>query len=333
MDTEWVESYNVDPDMNSESNQQETVAILVATFKRLDCLRRLHESISNATSLSWRIFVADNACEESVKQFVESPEVGGTYIPLPGNPGCARGLFACELAVEASGPFDWVAIVDDDCELIPGCLDSLIHELRTQSTSIVVPMIEDADGRVTSFAGPLPEPAWTTIKSNPEADRFAEIYAGAAFPMRWFPGVCFALPYRKLSECGRHEAAFWMMGEDLDFSLRYTQDRPGKLVVDARARHLPPQSSGHKHASDFAYAKETAMIMNSIYLISKTTHGRALLRFLPGNVYRWIARFLGNRPVFRDLAWCLWSAGICGLRAGSREYQHRFLNLDRDTAA
>ncbi len=317
--------------MNSQGNQQQKVAILVATFKRLDCLRRLYESIPQATSLPWTLFVADNACEESVKQFVESPEVAGKYIPLPGNPGCARGLLACELALQSQSEFDWVAIVDDDCELMSGCLDALINQLGTRTTNIVVPLIEDGVGNITSFPGPLPEPAWTTIKSKPNAERFAKTHAGAALPMRWFPGVCSVLSYEALLASGLHDAGFWMMGEDLDFSLRHTQECPGALVVEARARHLPPVSSGQNHSSDFAYAKETAMIMNSIYLVSKTAHGRSLFRFLPGNVYRWMVRFRGERPIFLDFIWCVWAAAIRGLTAGSRDYQRRFLKLDRET--
>lgn len=242
------------------------------------------------------------------------------YIPLAGNPGCAAGLKEAEKRVSEDSEITHVLVVDDDAELLPGCIDKLIEAIHERSVGAAVPLIEDEGGRVTSFAGKLAEPMWSAIKVGPLAAEFHARFANQVLSVEWFPGVCFVFRCDLLGAVGLHDSGFWMMGEDLDYSLRLTSAAGGVLVVDARAKHLPPTPQMTSRADAFSFVKALAMVMNSLFLAIHTSHGRPLRRHIAGNVFRFVRKFRNRKTLWRDLTEVAFLAIVKRERAGDGGY-------------
>jgi len=107
----------------------ERLAQVIVTYNRAALLRDLLASVLNSEPRPWRVIVVDNASTDETPDVLDEalrdfPDGMLQVFRQPTNTGGAGGFSkGVELAVEAGA--QWVWLMDDDVEVLPGALDLL----------------------------------------------------------------------------------------------------------------------------------------------------------------------------------------------------------------
>lgn len=232
--------------MSGNNSPVELSAIIVNWNTKLllhECLETL---FSHPPRRSLEVIVVDNASVDGSCEMVEScfPQV--KLMRNSQNVGFAR---ANNMAIEASAG-EYVALVNSDVWVLPGCLDALADFLdRNPSVGNVGPRVLNSDLTLQASARNFPS-LWNSFCTA--------LGLAAAFPRRkWFSGEpmlyfdhactrrvdvlvgCFWLLRRTaLEQIGMLDEDFFMYGEDLDWCRR-CWDAGWEIVFcpDAEAIH------------------------------------------------------------------------------------------------
>lgn len=111
------------------SDVLEHTAIVIVTYKRMELLEVLFESIQENTLWPGRIFVIDNDADENVQRLVcelneSMPGTEVTWVAMSSNTGGAGGFSkGVDLAYAAGS--EWIWLMDDDVKLLPDALQKL----------------------------------------------------------------------------------------------------------------------------------------------------------------------------------------------------------------
>jgi len=110
-------------------------AIVIVTYKRLELLQVLFESIQANTLWPKRIYVIDNDASEDVGALVANlgKQLQGSvvqWVAMPTNTGGAGGFSkGVELAYQDGA--EWIWVMDDDVKLLPDALEKLLPWMQT----------------------------------------------------------------------------------------------------------------------------------------------------------------------------------------------------------
>ncbi|MET1087249.1 MAG: glycosyltransferase [Arthrobacter sp.] len=120
---------------------------VVVTYNRADFLRNLLESFARLDTAPARILVVDNASSDHTSDVAAQAAAGGLpiqYERLEQNIGGAGGFSrGVELALESGA--EWLWLMDDDVEVLPGAVEAL--EKFTPDYSCVIGRRYDANGK------------------------------------------------------------------------------------------------------------------------------------------------------------------------------------------
>ncbi len=294
------------------------VALIVATYRRAPELRRLLTSLEGEQT-PFAVLVVDNADDADTRAAVEEWAGGEAHWLSPGgNLGCGGGLaFGERAALERYGSrLTHLWMLDDDAVVHPGALSALLTALADTSAALACPMIVNAQGHVGWPPGLQNRAALRAIVAGGVTpERYREVYGSGVAPFSWATGVCLIATRESVETLGPHREDFWIRGEDLEFSLRYTARQPGVYVPTALVGHLPPEPATPTPQSLAAErAKHGAMVQNAAYIASRLPHGRRILRSLPGNAWRYLRTWgLGSGGT---LCRALWAGAVRGQPAG-----------------
>ena len=285
------------------------VVAVIATYRRPLELRRLLDSLAESEVALHGIVVADNADDAATREIVESG--AGEYVAAPGNLGCGGGLALAEkTALSVFPELTHVWVLDDDVVVQRDTLGFLL----SAGAGSACPQAADARGALNWFPGLLDRATFDILRKSPTPDAYFAACGPEPEPFSWATGVALLVAREVLEKAGLHRADFWVRGEDLDFSLRCTQAAPGVYVPLARVAHLPP--GGGLVVDDFPERmKHAAMLQNAVFLSCRTSHGRRLLRHVPGNSFRHIRRF--GISAIGDVIRATWLGAVRGLPAGA----------------
>lgn len=201
-------------------------AVVTVSYGSDDELSTFLTSIEDSTSTPVSIVVADNLPQGTVEPLVE--RYGGTYLPLPSNPGYGGAINAAVRALPAS--VRWVLISNPDVILSPGSLDTLIATAESdERIGSVGPLVRNSDETVypsarsipslrngvghALFAGIWPGNPWTH-RYHAAEDAVAERDAG------WLSGSCLLVRRAAFEQNGGFDESFFMYFEDVDLGYR-----------------------------------------------------------------------------------------------------------------
>lgn len=124
-----------DNSLQGSSPLVERTAIVIVTYKRLELLQVLFESIRANTRWPERIYVVDNDADEAVGAAVAALDadlVGCTviWIPMSTNTGGSGGFSKGVDAAYHDGA-EWLWLMDDDVKLLPDALEKLVPWMNT----------------------------------------------------------------------------------------------------------------------------------------------------------------------------------------------------------
>ncbi len=287
------------------------VVTVTATYRRPAELQRLLDSLGKSSVALHGVVIADNADDPETRAVVERNSAH--YVAAPGNPGCGGGLAIAEqTAMSAFPDLTHVWVLDDDVVVEPDTLGILLAAMAEAGSAC--PQAADARGHLNWFPGLLDPAKFDILRRASTPGDFLRICGSAPEPFSWATGVALLVARETLEKAGLHRGDFWVRGEDLDFSLRCTNVAPGVYVPKARVAHLPP--GGGLVVDDFPERmKHAAMLQNAAFLSARTSHGRRLIRHVPGNSFRHLRRF--GPGAFMDVVRATWMGAVLGLPAGA----------------
>ena len=295
------------------------VVVIVATYRRAPELARLLESLKTA-STPFAVLVVDNANDPATEAVVEAAAKTLEILRLvPGeNLGCGGGLaYGERVALERyTDRVTHLWITDDDVIVAPGALEHLLAAMYEEGASLACPLVTMPNGTLAWFPGLLETPQFYAICKGRvrTPEQYLAQFGPRPIRFSWAPGVSLLVTREALEELGPHRADFLIRGEDLEFSLRITAHKVGICVPEAKITHyshLPPPLP-ELHAAE--RNKQVAMLHNVAYISFHLSHGRRIMKSLPGNFVRHVQNW-GVGGLAEGLH-AYWKGGVRGFPAG-----------------
>jgi GT2 family glycosyltransferase len=260
------------------------ISVIIVSWNTRGLLKDCLDSIrTTGGPLIQEVIVVDNASSDGSPDMVteEFPEV--TLIRSKENLGFARGN---NLGIErASG--SWLALVNSDVVVHPGCLEQLAHYLEThREVGLTGPRVIGPDGRLQPTYRQLPT-IWSTACRSLALDKIFSRLTKRKLN-RWVNGRpvqvevlsgCFWVARREaVAQVGGLDERFFFYAEDLDWCKRFG-DAGWKVVFvpTATATHFGGGSSG---AAPLRYSIELLRANLAYWRKHHGTMGLAIFFFL-----------------------------------------------------
>ena len=290
------------------------VVAVVVTWRRERELERLLASLETSSFPLHGCVVVDHA--GTVPQEFARRSFPVRIVKDKSNPGPGAGWAnGTRLAWEFFGGTD-VWYLDDDVVIPPATLQILIREKR--GAQAICPLLEDAEGRLWGFPEPVSKPDQKKIREAKTPSEALRLLGPGPHPFCWATGACLLVDRAAMEAEGLHRKDFWMLGEDLELSMRLAAAGRAVFTCLAAVPHLAPKPLDEAAARTSDYRKFCSLLQNLSYLSFHSPHSRHLWRYLPGN-YRRFFRSHGTRPsTIRDAAACFWHGGFRGQPAGHK---------------
>jgi N-acetylglucosaminyl-diphospho-decaprenol L-rhamnosyltransferase len=231
---------------------RESVAVVVVTYNSERLLPDLIASLSpGLEGVDWHLTVADNDSKDDSVAAVNRLAPDATVVEMGRNAGYAAGINA---AVSKAGLFTAVLVLNPDVRLTPGCIRTLLTELRTPGTGIAVPLLVDGDGKLIQTMRREPSILRTlgdAVLGAGRAGRHAALgevvtderrYQAPAITA-WAEGSTVLFSAECWERCGPWDESFFLYSEETDFALRAGDaGLVPRFTPAARAIHLEGDS-------------------------------------------------------------------------------------------
>lgn len=292
-----------------------SVAALIATYRRPRELERLLRSLVQVSGLS-AVIVVDNEGSVDTRTLVEQAYPGALYINPGANLGCGGGLkLAEERALQMTeANLTHVLILDDDAVLPPDAIVTLANAMEQAHADLAYPLVTDERGRIGWLPGLLQRVPELGDSFDGTPEEFRARFGTEPRDFIWAQGICLLVPRAALERHGTHRDDFWVRGEDLEFSLRFTAQGRGILVPSVAVQHLPPPENTAL-SREAEYLKHSALVQNIAYVGFRLSHGRRIAWTILGALRRFFR--LWSWPSLTDAFAALWRGAVLGEPAGT----------------
>lgn len=289
------------------------VICMVPTYRRAGPLARLLESLTHQDPPVSEVLVVDNGDDPETQAVVQEAGLPIRLLVPGRNLSCGGGLkLAMETALGSTkGTHFW--ILDDDATTCPGALKAMLQGLADSRADLAVPGILNAEGHLSWPAGLLergPRDLLHRRRMNPEAYLTAQ--GPKPIPFSWAPWPSMLLTRKVPETIGFPSDDFWLMGVDIEYSLRATSVFRGVFVPSARCGHEPPPLASREDDEMQHRIKFGALLQNLSYLSMNLNHCRRIRVHVPGNYLRYLRTFGPSMRTFSEL----WRACREGLLRG-----------------
>jgi len=296
------------------SLQSTKVICVIATFRRPKTLDLLLRSLAKPDNEIAEVILVDNANDPATAALVGQVPVPVRRLVPRTNLGCGGGVRRGleEALKDTAATHFW--LLDDDALAFPGALEKMIQGMASTRAELAVPSVLDSNGHISWCAGLLrPGPDWTLKHKRVTPQEYLELFGKEPVPFTWAPWPSLLLTRRAVEIAGFPRDDFWLMGEDLEFTLRLTDHFRGVYVPEALCGHYPPPSSVNSQDGELRHRiKFCSMLQNTAYAALHLKHCRRILRHLPGNYLRFLRTFGLSPSTFSDAALAFWRGGVCG---------------------
>lgn len=293
--------------------------VVVATYKRAGCLLRLLRCLAEQTRLPEGVWVVDNAEDGALKEEIARfPGLAVHYLSCPGNPGCGAALaLGMHAAADAVGlaRMDFV-VMDDDVIPGPEVLRGL--EAGAGDWGMLAPLLTDASGAPEISAEPE-APFWKRrlLRRARSLEEFKTTLGKGLLRFRWCRGPCYWVSGRTVEQLGGPRGDFWMLGEDIEFSMRAADRGLGGICPEVVVMHAPPMGGGDE-AGRWHRVKFAAMLQNLAYMAGHLPHCRGCARYLFPHLWRYGRTFGWTWTTLGEILRCLMDGWVHGEPAGGR---------------
>ena len=320
--------------MSTPASPAPRVAAVIATYQRPMELARLLDNLARSdVPLAGGVFVADNAAAEECRKVCRDSALDVRWLPRTENtgPGAAWNHGIREALRDPS--VSHVLVLDDDAVLQPDLIGTLLAAIGAGGTA--APLLFDHRGHLWGFPEPAGRGLRTVIRRMQTEADCRQGLGLTPHPFCWATGACMLYARRAFQQCGFFREDFWMLGEDLDFSMRVTTSLGGVFTAAAAVRHLPPDPPDAATAKVGHRIKFLALLQNLSFLAFHAPHRAHLRGYLAGNFKRYL-RTEGFGPGDLAEAWSAFALGAirkqpAGTAGGARlrERARRRMAKDR----
>ncbi len=298
------------------------VAAAIATYRRETELTRLLTALAASDlPLDGGVWVADNAAADRTRDVCQNSTVPCTWLPQEDNRGPGPAWHAAVKRALLETDVTHVLVLDDDVVPPPETCRVLLDVLQTTQSAAAAPLLFDEDGRLWAFPEPCEIPLRAAIRRVHTPEECRSVFGEEPHRFAWATGACM-LYARQAFEAGPgFREDFWMLGEDLEFSMRIASTLGGVFTARLAVPHLPPPPEADR-ARAAHRVKFLALLQNLSYLAFHSPHRAHLRRYLAGNFKRYV-RTEGAAPGTLWDGWCAFFLGAgrgqpAGTPAGQR---------------
>ncbi|WP_162306050.1 glycosyltransferase [Oleisolibacter albus] len=290
------------------------VAAVVVTFNRKDVLAQCLAAIQAQTRPPDRIVILDNGSTDG--SFEAMCQAGlltrdTDYLRFAVNRGPARAFWQGMSHAYAGGA-DWLWVMDDDVLPDSTALELLLEAARTQFRSpeeigFLCSRVRAPDGRPMN----TPEIAWRD--SDEDYASWAEKMDHGMVKIRRSALISNLFPRSTLRDFPPTPPDYFMWGEDSDFTLRITEQRPAYMLAGSKAVHLRAISRPLHPLTETDPARLRRMRLlfrNTLYLRRRFYPPAEALMTLIDNTRLVFKALVQGKPL---AAWTVLSGTVAGL--------------------
>ena len=291
------------------------VAAAIATYRRNRELVRLLDALAAGTARPSSVIVADNASWDSTRETCE--KAGAKWLPRAVNngPGAAWNAAIAEALLDPD--VSHVLVLDDDVLPGPDALQTLLEVQQTTDCGAVAPLLFDDKNKLWGFPEPREPFLRNAIRRAQDPASCLALLGSTPLPFCWATGACMLYHRDAIEKCGAFREDFWMLGEDLEYSMRVAAAAGGVFTARVAIPHLPPPPEDPRAAAFSHRAKFLALLQNLSFLAFHSPHSAHLRSYLPGNFRRFL-RTEGMSPGnMADGSHAFWHGAIRGRPAGT----------------
>ncbi|MEX1119308.1 MAG: glycosyltransferase [Terrimicrobiaceae bacterium] len=272
---------------------------LTVTHRRPQELKRLLDSLEASTMPPDLCVISDHAPDGTTARLAAESRLKIRVLEDTSNPGPGAGWSNAAAGLEEAD----LLFLDDDVVLPPDGIAKMRGLLS--STGAVAPLLADAGGLLWAFPEPALRDQRKIIRqAKTPADALALLGPGP-HPFCWCTGACVLVSANLYRSIGPHRRDFWMLGEDLEFSMRAAMTGKAVFTCEVIVPHLPPVGPA---SATSGYIKFCSLLQNLSYLSFHSPHRQHMTRYLPGNFLRFFRTHSWRPGTLRD-AWACFSGG------------------------
>ena len=310
------------------------VVAVVVTHRRPAELQRLLESLAASTYPLLGCVVSDHAPTGEINAIAAKAPFETIVLEDASNPGPGTGWAnAAKKALHHFG--DGVSAIwylDDDVVVPLDALEILWTEMTRAGAWVIAPLLEDQDGRLWAFPEPLVPSLRKAIRRVATPSEARKELGDNPIPFCWCTGACVLVKKSAVETAGLHRGDFWMLGEDLEYSMRLAAGEKAVFTCQVSVRHLPPPARDPAGARRADYLKFCSLLQNLSYLSFHVPYSHHMKSYLPGNFHRFLRSHGLNSRTLRDAATCWWNGAIRGRPSGTpsgEALRNRITNHER----
>ena len=307
------------------------VAVAIATHRREAQLQRLLAALGKSDlPLTGGIFVADNASSPETRTVCEAVS-GVAWLPRPVNNGPGPAWNTAAAKALENPDVTHVLVLDDDVVLPAHALNGLLEALVTTGAAASAPLLFDEKNRLWAFPEPCEVALRAIIRRIHTPEECRQAFGDVPHPFCWATGACMLYTRQAFETLGFFREDFWMLGEDLEFSMRAASLLGGVFTAAVAVPHLPPPAKAAATRTSHRL-KFLALLQNLSYLAFHSPHRGHLRSYLAGNFKRYV-RTEGWAPGTLWDGWCAFYEGAlwkqpAGTAAGARLRERAAHRLD-----
>lgn len=295
------------------------VVAVVVTYRRIPEVRRLVGCLEAAGPALLGCVVVDHEARGEVRAALAGSRLDLRVVEDGTNPGPGAGWAnGAQTALREFGSeVEAIWYLDDDVVIRPDGLAILLEEWRKCGGGAMAPLLSDADGKLWAFPEPRERALRKRIRLAETPAEALRLLGREPIEFCWATGACLLVSRALIGEVGFHRDDFWMLGEDLEYSMRIAVRRAGFFTCRVEVQHLPPAAVDAKAAMDSDYRKFLSLLQNLSYLAFHVGGRGHMWRYLPGNFRRFIRAHGSRRGAWWDGVLCFWRGAVLGRPAGS----------------
>ncbi len=294
------------------------VVAAVVTHRRPAELERLLRCLSESGVPLAGCVISDHAPGGETQTLAAQAGVKTLVLDDPSNPGPGAGWANAAKAAFVHFP-DAAAIwyLDDDVVVPPDALGTLLEEMAKAGAESIAPLLTDSEGKLWAFPEPEPPALRDVIRQVGTPVEAPALLGLDPIAFCWCTGACYLVQKSAIERLGFHRLDFWLLGEDLEYSMRLAAQSKAVFTARVTVPHLPPPAGDPASAQKSDYVKFCSLLQNLTYLGFHSPHSRHMKRYLPGNFRRFFRSHALRLRTLRDAAACFWNGAVRGQPAGA----------------
>lgn len=295
-----------------------SVVAAIVTHRRPAELERLLRCLSGSVVPLAGCVISDHAPGGETKTLAARAGVNTIVLEDPSNPGPGAGWANAAKAAFTHFP-EAAAIwyLDDDVVIPPEALGTLLEEMAKAGAGSIAPLLTEAEGKLWAFPEPEPSTLRHAIRTATTPAEAIALLGEEPIPFCWCTGACYLVQKSAIEKSGFHRADFWLLGEDLEYSMRLAGESRAVFTGKVSVSHLPPPAASPAAAQKSDYVKFCSLLQNLTYLAFHSPHSRHMKRYLPGNYRRFFRSHALRFRTLQDAAACFWNGAVGGQPAGA----------------